>query len=155
MTFRLSALPFAPFAPLFAMTDRALSERLARRVVADASPGFPCRVSLRDAQPGETLVLAQWRHQDAATPFRASHAIYVRADAVEATPAPGEVPALFRTRTLSLRGFDAAGELRVASLVEGTSLEDGVTRVLAERQVAYAHVHFAAPGCYAARADRT
>lgn len=75
MPFRITALPGEPFEPLFAMDDTALHARLARRVVADRQPGFPCRVSLVDAAPGETLVLVHYRHQAVATPFRASHAV--------------------------------------------------------------------------------
>lgn len=153
MTFQITALPHAPFAPLFALDDAALAGRLARRVLADHQPGFPCRVSLVDAAPGETLILVHWQHQTAATPYRASHAIYIRADAVEARIAPGDVPALFRHRTLSLRGFDATGMLRSARLAEGTALEAALTDLLAAPGVAYAHLHYAATGCYAARAD--
>lgn len=154
MTFRITALPRARFAPLFALDDAALAVHRARRVVADAKPGFPCRVSLVDAEPGESLILVHHEHQGADTPFRASHAIYVREQAVEATLDPGEVPALFRHRTLSLRGFDSAGMMRDATLAPGTAIEAAIDAMLANRAIAYVHLHYAAPGCYAARADR-
>ena len=77
--------------------------------VADPSPGFPCRVSLCDAEPGETVLLVHYEHQPAASPFRASHAVYVRRGAVQAHPAPGEVPEMLRRRLLSVRAFDDAG----------------------------------------------
>lgn len=154
MTFRISALPLAPFVPLFTLDAEALAARGARRVIADRTPGFPCRVSLVDAAPGETLILTHWQHQPADTPFRASHALYVRESAVEARPDPGAVPELLRRRTLSLRGFDAAGMLVSADLTEGTALEPALETMLAAPEVAYVHLHYAKPGCYAARADR-
>jgi hypothetical protein len=154
MSFRISALPLAPFAPLFALDDAALAARGARRMIADKTPGFPCRVSLEDAQPGETLILTHWEHQRADTPFRASHALYVREGAVEAHPEAGEVPALLRLRTLSLRGFDDGGMLIAADLAEGHALEPALASMLAAPAVAYVHLHYAKPGCYAARADR-
>ncbi len=55
--FQLSALPLAPFVPLFSLTDAALEERGARRCIADVKPGYQCRVSLLDAEPGERLIL--------------------------------------------------------------------------------------------------
>ncbi|WP_375286204.1 DUF1203 domain-containing protein [Sphingomonas sp.] len=154
MAFRISALPLAPFAPLFCLDDAGLAARGACRVVADRTPGFPCRVSLVDAAPGERLILTHWQHQPAETPFRASHALYVREDAAQAHPAPGEVPALLRLRTLSLRGFDATGMLVAADLAEGPALEPALEAMLAAAPVAYVHLHYAKPGCYAARADR-
>ncbi len=85
MAYTVTSLPAEPFAPLFAMDDEALASRGARRVVADAPLGFPCRVSLDDAEPGETLILVNYEHQSASTPFRASHAIFVRE---ESNPSP-------------------------------------------------------------------
>lgn len=154
MTFRIFALPMAPFTPLFALDNETLAGRGARRVTADAKPGFPCRVSLVDATPGETLILAHWEHQNADSPFRASHALYVRERAEQAHLAIGEVPELLRLRTLSLRGFDAAGMLVTADLAEGRALEPALETMLGMPEVAYVHLHYAKPGCYAARADR-
>lgn len=154
MTFRITALPAEPFAALFALDDAALAARGARRVIADAAPGFPCRVSLVDAALGESLILTRWEHQSADTPFRASHALYVREGAEQAYPAPGEVPPLLRLRTLSVRGFDAQGMLVAADLADGRELEPALEKMLAAPAVAYVHLHYARPGCYGARADR-
>jgi hypothetical protein len=147
MSFRIAALPLAPFVALFALDDAALAACGVRRVIADASPGYPCRVSLIDAAPGERLILLNHRHQPADTPFRAAHAIYVRESATEARPDVNEIPALLRHRTLSPRAFDADGMMRDAALTPGDAL-------LAPPAIATVHIHFAAPGCYAARAGR-
>ncbi len=153
-TFRISALPAAQFEHLFALSDSELAARDIRRVVADAHPGFPCRVSLVDAEPGETLLLLHHLHHDVHTPYRASGPIYVRTGAVTATPAPGEVPQQVRTRLLSLRAYDAGGMLRVAEVCEGRKLEAVVAAMFAEADVAYVHVHNARPGCFSCRIDR-
>ena len=111
-TFRISALAAETFAPLFALSDAELAGRGMRRVVADDHPGFPCRVSLEDAQPGESLILLSHLHHDVRGPYRAAGPIYVRERAATASPLPGEVPELVRRRLLSLRAYDAAGMLR-------------------------------------------
>ena len=61
--FRLVGLAPEPFAPLFDLTDEQLVARGIRRVVADKKPGFPCRISLVDAEVGEELLLLPYRHQ--------------------------------------------------------------------------------------------
>lgn len=154
MAFRITGLAPDPFLPLAGLPEAALAARGVRRCVADASPGFPDRVTLRDAAVGEAVLLLNWTHQSANTPFRASHAIYViegarqRADCVDVVP-----DALLR-RVLSLRGFDAEGMLRVAELAEGAAIAPTMAALLADPAVAYLHAHYAKPGCYAARVDR-
>jgi hypothetical protein len=153
-TFRFSALSAEAFAPLFALDDDALAARGMHRVVADSKPGFPCRVSLVDAEPGETLLLLHHVHHNVAGPYRASGPIYVRERAAQATPAAGEVPAVVSGRLLSLRAYDAGGWLRDAAVTEGRELEHVIEQLFADADVAYIHVHNARPGCYSCRIDR-
>jgi hypothetical protein len=154
VSFQIRALAYEPFAPLFALSDEALRAHRAVRRVVDRTPGFPCRVSLRDAEPGETVLLVHYEHQPADTPYRAGHAIYVRAGAVEATPAVGEVPDVLRRRLLSVRAFDEAGMMLGADVVDGGDLAPAIERFFGDPLVAYLHLHNAKPGCYAARVDR-
>ena len=87
--YRVIALDPSQFAPLFDLDDQALLARGMRRVIADRHPGFPCRVSLVDAEPGEELLLLPFQHLDVDSPYRASGPIYVRRGAERAHPAPG------------------------------------------------------------------
>ena len=153
-TFRISALPLSQFQHLFALSDSELAARGMRRVVADERPGFPCRVSLVDAEPGETLILLNHVHHDVNGPYRGSGPIYVRERATTALPAPGHVPTLVRRRLLSVRAYDSAGMLRKAEVVEGRELPALVAGMFADADVAYLHVHNARPGCYSCRIDR-
>jgi len=151
MHFRIRGLPAEAFAPLFALSDEALKERGAVRRIADGPR--PCRISLTDAKPGDELILVNYEHHAVASPYRMRFAIYVRAgettfDAVD------QVPEQLRTRMLAVRGFDADGMMTGWELTEGTKLEQSVERLLSDPRAAYLHVHFAAPGCYAARIER-
>jgi hypothetical protein len=152
MAYRIEGLAPERFAGLFEMSDEALAEHHARRAVADG-PGFPCRITLEEAQVGEALVLLNHVSNDAETPFRASHAIYVRR-ADKAGSYTDETPPIFATRTLGLRGFDAEGMLRGALLaLPGEA--DAKIRALFERpEVAEIHAHNAALGCFLARIER-
>ena len=153
MAYAVTSLPAEPFAPLFAMDDEGLAARGARRVVADAPLGFPCRVSLDDAAPGETLILVNYEHQPAATPFRASHAVFVR-EGVEPVATVDAMPPALRRRLLSLRAFDADHMMIAADIVEGVEAGTLIAQMFADPNIAYLHAHYAKWGCYAARIDR-
>lgn len=154
MAFRIVALPIESFHYLFAAGDDELRAHGARRVVADTKPGYPCRVSLMDAEPGESLFLLPFTHHDVESPYRASGPIYVRERARTATPAPDEVPLMLRTRLLSLRAYDDQAMLLGAEVLEGRDLETQIARFFADESVRYLHVHNARPGCYNCRIDR-
>jgi hypothetical protein len=154
MNFQIHALPRAAFDMFYALSDDELRARDGRRVVADASGGFPCRVSLQDAVEGERLLLLPYEHHRVNTPYRASGPIYVREDAVPALPETGEIPELLRRRMLSLRGYDGKGMMRSAEVVQGVDLESAVARLFAIERIAYLHAHYAQPGCYACRIER-
>jgi hypothetical protein len=154
MTFRIHALAADQFAPLFAMDDTALAAANARRMIVDADPGYPCRVSLEDGRIGETVILVNHVSMSAATPYRASHAVYIRENAVSAEPGPGKLPVALARRLLSLRAFDGAGMLRCADVAEGDAVPAMIEEMLADPAVAEIHLHHARQGCYAARATR-
>lgn len=154
MTFHIRGLDPARFTHLHAMDEAELARHRARRSVADGYPGFPCRVSLDDAQPGEAVLLVNFEHHAADTPYRASHAIYVRAGATTPFEATGEVPPALGRRLLSVRAFDAAGFMVSGEIVEGARLAHYLEERLGDANVAYLHAHFAGRGCFAARIDR-
>lgn len=153
-SFRIVPLDYEPFAPLFERGDEELRAAGARRMVADERPGYPCRVSLEDAHPGETVVLVPHTHHDVASPYRASGPIFVRRGARPARLAPGEIPEMLRARLLSVRAYDAAGDLQASEVTEGATLEAAIGRLLALPAVSYLHVHNARPGCFNCRVER-
>ena len=154
MDFRIVALPAAPFAPLFGLPEATLAARGVRRVIADRQPGFPCRVSLRDAAPGESLLLLNYEHLPLPGPYRSSHAIYVREYAAECVPGVNEIPAVLATRLLSVRAFDAAGMMVDAEVSAGVEVAPLIGRYLDDERIMLVHLHNARPGCYAAQAVR-
>jgi hypothetical protein len=155
MHFRIRGLPAEEFAPLFALSDAELAEHGAvRRIAEPREPGFPCRVSLTDSSPGDELILVNYEHHPVDSPYRMRFAIFVR-KGDETFDAVDTVPEQLRKRTLAVRAFDAAGMMLGVELVDGTKLEDAIGRLFADSRAIYLHVHFAAPGCYAARIERT
>lgn len=154
MDYIVRGLPIAPFAPLFGMDQEELRARGVARVVADARPGYPCRITLEDAEPGETLLLLNWRHLDVDSPYRGDGPIFVREAATASRALRNAIPEQQRSRLLSVRAYDAGGWMRDAEVVEGVALESLVDRFLADPQVAFLHAHNARRGCYACRIER-
>ena len=154
MSFQIHPLAPDEFRPLFLLSDDELREHNARRVEVTNKPGFPCRVSLEDAEVGETVILLNYEHQPERSPFRASHAIFVRDVAEPAQPAIGQVPQMLRSRLTSVRAFDRDHEMIDADVVEGSELEGVIERLLANSRAEYLHLHNAKLGCFTARATR-
>jgi len=154
MSFQIHALSPEAFAPMFEMSDSELAKISARKILVDACPGFPCRVSLLDAQVGETVLLLNYEHQPHPSPYRASHAIFVREHAEQAFPAVGEVPPALTSRLISLRAFDRDHCMVAADVVEGQRLSRVIPEMLDKPEAAYLHLHNAKPGCFAAKVTR-
>lgn len=154
MHYRFKGISRAPFEPLMDLDDDALLEKNARRMIAEGKPGFPCRVTLEDAEPGESLLLVPYLHQPAHSPYRASGPIFVR-EKPAAIYDGEEVPPVLRTRLLSVRAYDDAGMMVDADVTEGKDVEPLLARLFGQREVDYVHVHFARRGCFACRVDRS
>jgi len=151
MSFRIRGLEAEQFSHLFALSEAELAAQGALRKIADGP--CPCRVSLTDATPGDEVILVNYEHHAVASPYRMRFAIYVRHgektfDAVDA------VPDQLRRRTLAVRGFDDKAMMTGWELIEGTWLEEAIERRLADPRTQYLHIHFAAPGCFAAKVER-
>lgn len=155
MSFRITGLSPEPFRHLFGLSDDVLAQHNARRVTAREGDRLPDRIELRDARPGESVLLVNHVHQPADTPFRASHAIFVREGATDACDVVDTVPESMRSRMLSLRAFDDAHMMVEAALVDGGATEGAIERLFAKPGVAYLQAHYALRGCYAARIERT
>ena len=154
MPFQIHALPKEPFAPFFVLSDDELAERGARRMTVRAKPGTPCRISLADAEIGETVILLNHTHQPHDTPFRASHAIFVRENAETAEMTPGEIPEVLRSRLISVRSFDTDHMMIDADAVDGAKLDAVLESAFENPDCTYIHLHYAKPGCFAATVTR-
>jgi hypothetical protein len=154
MSFRIKGLPAERFQHLFALSDAELAKQGAVRRTADArQPGYPCRISLTDSRPGDDLILLNYEHLPVDSPYRMRFAIFVR-QGEETYDEVDAVPEQLRRRVLAVRAFDAQGMMTGFELVDGRDLEPAIERLLRPSAAAYLHVHFAAPGCYAACVER-
>jgi hypothetical protein len=154
MPYRISGLPIERFQHLFGLDDSALAARGIRRMTVDKPHDAPCRIGLEDAEPGEKVLLLNYEHQPADTPFRANGPIFVRENARETAVLTDTIPEQFRRRPLSVRAYDAEGMMVDGEVCDGPALEPMIERMFANPKAQYLHVHFARRGCYAGRVDR-
>jgi hypothetical protein len=152
--FRLIALPFERFGSLVTLSDEELRTIGVRRLVVDKKPGYPCRVSLVDGEPGEDVLLLPFSHHDVASPYRASGPIFVRVNAQTIKLDVDEIPTMLRPRLLCIRAYDAATMMVAAEVVKGSELEEHIWRLFGDNRVAYLHIHNARAGCYNCRVER-
>ncbi|MBB4065342.1 DUF1203 domain-containing protein [Gellertiella hungarica] len=154
MSFKIRGLSPQTFSSLFRLSDQELLQQGAHRLVVDAKPGFPDRIALRDCDLGETVLLVNFTHQPANTPYRSSHAIFVREGEDHPFEAIDTVPEVMRSRLLSLRAFSREHMILDAGVVNGDTVEHLIEEFLARPDTDYIHIHFANRGCYLARVDR-
>jgi hypothetical protein len=146
--FQFVALPIESFTHLFSMDDEELTSRGARRVTVDDSPGYPCRVSLMDAPVGERVILTPFQHHEVNSPYQSAGPIFIREVAQTAKSKVNEIPVMFYHRLLSVRAYDEAAMMKAARVVEGRVLQETFRDVFTNSDIAYLHVHNAAPGCF-------
>src|SRR6266436_1752226 len=150
MNFRIVGLPANEFTQLFELSDADLAAAGGVRRTAEGN--YPCRVSLTDSQPGEELLLVNYEHHSVDSPYRMRFAIFVR-EGDQTYDKVNEVPEQLRKRMLAMRSFDSKGMMVDHRLVDGQEVEPVIESLLTSN-VDYLHIHFASPGCYAAKVVR-
>ncbi|MCW3797424.1 DUF1203 domain-containing protein [Sphingomonas sp. BN140010] len=153
MTYRITGLDPAAFRPLFHLRPAALAERGVRRMPVTSFPGFPCRLTLDDAELGETVLLVNYQSVPAG-PYRARHAIFITEGLTEAASFMDAVPPALERRTLSLRAFDRDWDMVAAELAQPGEADGAIRRMLADPAVTIIHAHNATRGCFAAAVER-
>ncbi len=154
MTYVVKGIDPAPYRPLFGMPDEELEQRGIVRMTVTEKPSFPCRVSLTDRNIGESVLLINHVSHDVANPYRATHAIFVAENEQGPAEYVDEIPPVFESRILSLRGFDADGMMADAIVTQPGEAEAGIRKLFANPQITTIHAHNAARGCFSAKIER-
>jgi hypothetical protein len=124
-------------------------------LTVDAPSGYPCRLTLEEARPGERILLCRHRPFEAITPYTEEGPIFARPDAAPARLPPGALPPFMAMRKLlSVRRYDRAGAIAGADVVRPDDCAEAIAQALEDDAVAYVHVRNAGYGCFLFRADR-
>lgn len=154
MNFRIKALDDREFVALFNLGNSELEKIGAVKMIVDEFPGFPCRVSLEDAEIGEEVILLPYQHHKTNSPYQSSGPIFVRKIAKSSIYEINEIPKMFNHRLLSLRGYDKNAIMKDASVIEGNNLKEQIFKIFENDDIQYIHIHNARPGCYNCLVER-
>lgn len=154
MDYLVRGLSSEPYRHLYGKSDAELEKHSVKRYVADENPGYPDRIEMRDVEIGQSVLLVNHVSVDKQSPYRASHAIFVREGAERPYQSKNEIPDVMYNRLLSLRAFDDNGMMIDAELAKGDGIHNVVERFLANNQVSHIDAHNALRGCYSGRVVR-
>lgn len=154
MSFQIHSLDENQFEDYFTMSKKELVNAKAIIETLLEKPGYPCRVSLADAEVGETILLINYDHLPEASPYQASHAIYVRKNTTAVRLDPNIIPNVISSRLISVRAYDGTHMMRTADVIEGQNLKNYLGSIFADDAIDYIHLHNAKQGCFAAKVTR-
>jgi hypothetical protein len=123
-------------------------------VIADANPGYPCRLSLLDAQEGEELYLFSHSPFSAANAYRETGPVFIRKNAIPADLKINELPEVALARSVVVRAYDGAGSMLAARPVESGEVATTIREFFSDKAVENVHLRAIASGCFLCSARR-
>ncbi len=152
--FQVSSLRASEFSDLFIMTAEQLQSHGISVKNVEKKPGYPCRISLKDAEIGEKVLLLSYAHHQVNGGYRASGPIFIRMGAVDRQYEKNSLPLMLKQRQLSVRAYDQQGFMIATRVVQGSVLAKTITDLFSDTLVAYLQVHNAGPGCFNCQINR-
>jgi len=144
--FRVAALPADDLERIRARGVDDFGNVLEPETVTGA--GTPLRCCLREAEPGERVVLLAYRPATVAGPYAEVGPVFVHAQACPGYADEDRYPEGFRARNQLLRAYDARGRQVENVIVDGPVAERGIADLLGRPGVAYLHSRNVLAGCY-------
>ncbi len=152
--FQINAIKDVNFNHFFDLSEKELKDINAVKMIVNEKPGFPCRVSLEDANIGEEVILFPFEHHKVDSPYQSSGAIFIRKNARTAQLEINEIPLMLKHRLLSLRVYNSDGMMVDGRMVKGNILEKEIENVFENESAKYIQIHNASPGCYNCQVNR-
>ena len=154
MEFRISALDDQIFNSFFELNDAELEKVGGKRIIVDEKPGYPCRVSLEDAEIGEEVILVPFEFHKTKSPYQAKGPIFIRKGVKTKKMDKNEIPKMLNHRLLSFRGYDKSGFMKSALTEKGNKTIEIIGKIFENKNIEYIHVHNSSPGCYNCQVNR-
>ncbi|MEN3324963.1 DUF1203 domain-containing protein [Mariniflexile soesokkakense] len=148
MKFKINALNHQEFISLFEKSDIELEKQSIKRMIVNEKPGYPCRVSLEDAEIGEEVILVSYEFHKTNSPYKSRGPIFVRKGIETKEFQYNEIPVMLNHRLLSFRGYDKKGFMKVAKTEKGLDTKKIIEQIFENTKIEYIHIHNASPGCY-------
>jgi hypothetical protein len=152
--FRCVPMPTATAARFRATGTDDAGNTLRRRQVAE--PGAPCRHCLRDAIPGETVLLGSYDLSGPRGIYWTPSPIFVHAEPCAAYDQADRIAPIVRTRLVSVRAYDAEDMCLydLGHVADGTDIDMALDRAIGDARTAFVNIQTAKPGCLLCRVER-
>mgnify|MGYP000739784984 CR=1 FL=1 len=154
ISFRFIPLDHTLFQHYFKMDTNERLRHKAMLIKVDQKPGFPCRVSLEDAEIGEVVLALNFTYLNAASPYHSSGPIFVREGYHSKAYEVNKVPEMCFRRPQSLRAYSKDDIMLDATIAEGKDIYITIKHFFSQSEISYIHIHNAKPGCFNARIER-
>jgi hypothetical protein len=119
------------------------------RVRVDAEGGSPLRCCLRDAHPGERMLLIAHTPPGVTGPYSERGPVFVHAEPCAGYADTNTYPTGLAHRRQIVRGYDHNGNMATATIVEdGRAAEQELVELFTRQDIRVAHVRNVAAGCY-------
>ena len=146
-TFRVEAIP-ADTLDLIRTTGRDEAGNVPRERI-DEEGGSPLRCCLRDAEPGERMLLIAYTPPGIAGPYAERGPVFIHAEPCAGYPDVHSYPQGLGHRRQIVRGYDHDGNMATATIVaDGGEAERELNTILSRPEIRVAHVRNVAAGCY-------
>lgn len=149
----VSGLDALEFEGLFKLNADELAKMGATREKVTVKPGYPCVISLEDAEVGEEVILMPYEHISSNSPYQSKGPVFVRQNVSKATY-HNSIPENLKQRTLSIRVYDDEDLMVNARTIDGTALEEFIQEAFQNPAAKYIQVHISSPGCFNCQVDR-
>lgn len=137
---------------LWQLSKTELATQNAQRIEVGSKPSYPCRISLEDAEIGETVIGVPYTFNKSKSFYQASGPIFMRQNVSPYRSKRGHVPTMLLSRLLSLRSYCVDGYLQTAEVIPGNKLADYLAEPERFSTTHYVHIHNARTGCYLCQA---
>jgi hypothetical protein len=139
---------------LFKLTEKELADKSMIKMIVDQKPGYPCRVTLEDAEVGEEVLLFPFEYHKTKSPYKASGPIFIRKNTLKATLEINKIPEMLFKRNQTLRAYDKNGIMINAISPETSELKKGIETLFSNSIASYIQIHNTNPGCYNCQVNR-
>jgi uncharacterized protein DUF1203 len=114
----------------------------------------PLRCCLRNARPGEALILFGHEPPIGASPYREVGAVFACAEPCPGFADPSSYPAAWHGKPQVVRSYDQRGWIHEALVHDGQDPEAAIARLLADPEAVQVHSRNVAYGCFMFRVTR-
>jgi hypothetical protein len=113
-----------------------------------AEGGEPLRCCLRNARPGESLILFGYEPPIGKSPYREIGPVFACKESCRGPAAEDDYPSDWRGKPQVLRSYDRRGWIRDAVVHDGKDPETVIARLLGEPDTVHLHSRNVAYGCF-------